>query len=316
MKYLPFNILLFIFVIAAPCYGLDITFQPQASVKDNHIVLGDLATFSETNALSEALSTIPLCPSPEPGESLQLSSPNIIKTILRGNPLPQSTQWLGSSVIQIKREGVKITSQIIEKEIAGYIDKNRHKLPQAKISFNPKKLPLPFFIPRGNIDWEIIPSDPDILGSGRFTIIIRVDDRVRKNFSINGELEVMASVAVATNDIRRGEILTPANIAMKTRNINTENAPAFSLRDLLGKRSKQYIRKGGIIQTALIEIPPLIHKGQIVKIVINQGPLHISTSGIARNSGREGDVIRVQNLNSKKLIFCQITAPGIVEVYI
>ena len=49
-------------------------------------------------------------------------------------------------------------------------------------------------------------------------------------------------------------------------------------------------------------------------MVINHGSMHLSTVGIARNNGRQDQMIRVQNINSNKIVYCRVAAPGLVEV--
>jgi flagella basal body P-ring formation protein FlgA len=65
-----------------------------------------------------------------------------------------------------------------------------------------------------------------------------------------------------------------------------------------------------------IEIPPLIRKGQLVKIHINHNGMHLSASGISSMNGKQDQIIRVVNTVSKKMIYCKVSAPGIVEVQI
>jgi len=152
--------------------------------------------------------------------------------------------------------------------------------------------------------------------SSRFSIILRVDGRVRKNLSLPGHVQAVAPVAVASANLPRGAILTPSNTFMEKRNLALLKDPCLTTRTLFGKRLKHAVRAGNAIRSSYIESPPLVQKGQLVKIIFNNGPLFLSATGVARMSGKRDEIIRVQNSSSKKMIFCKITAPGIVEVQI
>lgn len=316
MRYITSIILLISIFSAASSYSLEITFKPNADIVNNNVLLGDIVTFDESSDVTEVLSAKIIGKAPEPGEISYLSSREIIRNILRKTTLSPSTLWSGSATVKVIRLGQKIGPADIKKAISEYLGNNKNNLPNAEISFEPHSLPLPFMIPKGNITWEVIPSNPRILHSTRFSLIIRVDDRVRKNFSIPGSVKALAPIAVATKNIKRGQILSPDNTVLTVKNITQHKNPCFSLRKILGKRIKHTIRAGNVIQTEDVEIPPLVLKGQLVKIIFQQGPLYITASGIARMSGKLNDIIRVQNAKSRKLIFCRVTAPGIVEVII
>lgn len=316
MKKLALLIPVVLILTASSVYGLEITISEKTTVEDKYVTLGNVADFSENSSLTKSLAGQVIAKSPKPGHQITLVSNNIIKTIYRKTSLSRNVIWKGSSTVTILREGQRITHDDIVAAVSMYIESRKKDLPKANISFLPGSLPIPFMVPKGKIDWEILPANPALLSTDRFSIILRVNDRVRKNFSIAGRIQAFAPIAVATTSLRRGEILTPANTAMVEKDIAQQKQPCFSLRKILGKRMKHAVKAGKPILASHIEHPPLVYKGQLVKIILHQGPLYLSATGIARMSGKENDMIRVQNTSSKKLIFGRVTAPGIVEVTI
>ncbi len=317
MRYFITHFLLcFIVCCANVSFGLDITFKKEAQVADNFVVLGNIADFSENSPLAEALTEMVVAQAPEPGSTAQLVARTVIRDILRKNPLPRSTRWFGSATIILHRAGMEITAADIFKEIDTYLASKKDILPEAELTFTAGKKPLPFFLPEGKIDWEIRPSDPDIIGSSHFSVIIKVDNRVRKNLRVAGKVKAVTRIVVAKDDLQRGAMITPDMITMATADISRMSHPFFTMRDVIGKKLKRTIYKGAAIERSLVEYPPVIVKNQLVKIVVQKGNLFISASGVARMNGKMNEVIRVQNLSSRKLIFCKVAAPGIVEVII
>ena len=66
--------------------------------------------------------------------------------------------------------------------------------------------------------------------------------------------------------------------------------------------------------TGLVAFHPLIQKGDIVSLIAQNDTLLIVTKGICREDGFENDVIKVENLNSGKIIRGKIKEKTKVEV--
>ncbi|MBM9602995.1 flagellar basal body P-ring formation chaperone FlgA [Desulfopila inferna] len=310
-----FLILLFL-AIGVPAHALEISFLPKADVSDKFITLGDIVEFDTDDDLTRALADQVISKSPEPGEQKFLRSADIIKNIIRKTTLSRSTLWSGSATVKVFRQGVRIVPKMIENEIGIYLKNNKNQLPDADIRFVSGAMPLPFSVPKGDLTWEIIPSSPSIIDSTRFAVIIRVDGRVRENLSIPGKIEAIASTVAATTPLERGAIITPDNIHLVRTDITELKNPCLDLRSILGKRLTRSVRAGNVINTSDVEFPAIVQKGQLVKIFIRQRRLVLTATGIANMDGKLNEVIRVRNASSNKLIYCKVTAPGIVEVII
>jgi flagella basal body P-ring formation protein FlgA len=313
MKYFLFALFL---SICTPAYGLEVSFLAEADVTNEFITLGDIARFDTENSLSRTLADHVVAASPEPGEQLSLRSADVIKNILRKTTLSRSTMWSGSATVNVVRHGQHIEPELIRRKIGDYLENNKNKLPKAEIQFVSTSMPLPFMVPQGDLSWEIIPSSPSILDSTRIAIIIRVDGRVRKNISVPGKIKAMAPTVAATVPLARGTILTPDNTYLVSKDLSELNNPCLDLRSILGKRLTRAVRAGNVINTSDVEFPPLVKKGQLVKIIFQQTRMYLTATGIANMNGKLNEIIKVRNARSNKVIYCRVMAPGIVEVII
>jgi flagellar basal body P-ring formation protein FlgA len=303
-------------VLCRPAHALEISFKERAEVSTDYITLGDIVSFDEASALTSSLATKVVSQSPEPGDNLIIDSISIKDQIMRKTSLSMYTQWTGSRAVKVFRPGQEILPKNLLSAIRLFLKENKHELPQAEVSFVPKSLPIPFMLPQGKLDIEVIPSNPAILKSTRFSLICRVDGKVEKNFSIQGELRALAPVVIAADSLRRGTILTPANTKKVVKDLTEHDEPCTDQRLILGKRLKRSVRAQAVINASDVEIPPMIKRGQLVKIIFYQGSLYLTATGIARTDGKLNQIIRVRNANSNKLIQGRVTAPGVVEVII
>lgn len=216
--------------------------------------------------------------------------------------------------------GTDATGEILVKParlrqfLEDYIEQHRAELPPAKISFRELHLPKPFNVPAGELTCEITPSDPQILTSRRFNLILRVDGRVVENLAVRGTLEALAEVAVAADDLRRGVVIDAQDIRIAELDLNSLRSPCFDMDELVGKRLKRGLRAGEAFERASVVFPPLIKRGEPVTITASKGALTVTARGMAQQDGQEGDMIRVRNISSNKDILCRITGSESVAV--
>lgn len=311
-KLLLINVLFFSLVF--PCSALQITFKQEARVDGVIATLGDIAQFDENTEMTQALASQRVAQSPPPGETVNLNSLGIKKQLSTTLSLPGSISWNGPRTVNLKRNGIQIGSTKIQEFIAEFLRRNSENLPDAEIRFIPAALPLPFILPVGTLTYEVIPSNPRILGSSRFSIIFRVDNHVAKNMSVRGRIEALAPIVVASGRLKKGSVLSPGNLTLAIQDLNELSNPGLDINSFSGKILKRNIKAGTPITLPMVTSLPVVRRGERVKIVISSGPMHLSASGIARTDGGRNQMIRVQNINSKKIIHCRVAAPGLVEV--
>lgn len=294
--------------------AVDITFRDSATVTAHEIRLGDIARFSEESAMVQAMRTLVVGQSPAAGTSAFLRSVSIRDYLLGSQRLPADIYWQGASVITVKRQGVEIVSSDIMRRINDFIENEQDQLPEARYLFTPRAQVLPFVVPTGDLTCDVIPSNPAILGSTRFSLIFRVDGKVVKNMSVRGKLEALQNAVVSAKPIKRGTIIKREHLKHAIVDISELSSPGANADQLIGKKLKRTVRAGTVLSLANVEALPIVHRGERVKIIISTGPMLLTATGLAHNDGRKDQVIKVQNVRSRKILFCKVTAPGMVEV--
>jgi flagella basal body P-ring formation protein FlgA len=292
----------------------EIIFRQTAEVSGPDIRLGDVADFDEESDLTAALASQTVGPAPPPGESVVLHSQTVKHSLVSTKSVPEDIAWSGSPAIMVNRQGITVGPDKILTIIAEYIDEQKKNLPEAEIQFIPASLPLPFILPTGELTSEVIPSNPGILGSSRFSLILRVDNQVAKNMSIRGRIEANANIVVTARAVKKDSILSPQLLTMAVTDISEMAGPQFEASDLTGKKLTRSLKAGSPVLANMVESLPVVRRGEKVKIVINSGQLHVSATGFAFTDGKLDETIRVQNLSSNKLIYGRVAAPGLVEV--
>lgn len=300
--------------VAFPCHALDITFRTSATVSGASVTLGEIADLDSNSEMAKALAGQGVAASPDAGQKSVLDAGAIIRKLTGKITSADEINWGGAATVTVEREGVTITPRTVHGIIEAYLAEHAGELPDARFTFTPKDPPLPFMVPTGDLQWEVTPSIPGIIGSNRFALIGRIDNQVVKNFSVRGVLEALAPVAVAVTNLRRGDMINEAQIQMEPRDLSTLRAPCLQVQQVIGKTVIRGIKAGSVIDLASIEFPPVVKKGTLVKILGQKNGLQLTATGIAKTDGKQDQIIKVKNASSDKEIFCRVTAPGIVEV--
>ena len=303
-----------VLVLSQPVYAFDVTFKKKATVDEPLVTLGDVASIDTISEMGKALLTIPVANSPKPGEKAYFRSVNIKKYLSSNQSLPDDIVWKGSSSVEVTRSGITIDSQRMLEYISNYLRSQKNSLPLAIIRFIPTSHPLPFTLPKGELSCDVIPSNPGILSSSRFSLIFRIDDKVVKNTSIRGKIEARANIVTTAIPVKKGTILAPHHLNETVMDISDLQDPGFSVDEFVGKKIMRTLRAGSPVKVSMVESLPVIYRGQKVKIVIQSGGMLLTATGLAHSDGKIDDLIRVQNINSNKVIYGRVAAPGIVEV--
>ncbi len=304
-----------LFALFTSSQALEITFNQSAQVDDTIIRLGDVAKCDVQSPLAEALITQPVGQAPAPGETIDLRSQNIKQSLLATNhSLPSDITWSGSPMIHVSRQGIVVGSDRIQDIIGEFLSSSAKNLPKADIRFIPISLPLPFTVPKGALTYDVIPSNPGILSSSSFSIIFKVDGKVVKNMSVRGKIEALAQIVVAAEPLKKGLILQPQHLTLVAMDIGEIANPEIDSHNLLGLQLTKTAARGAPILGSMVEVLPIIKRGQKVKMVIESGPLHLTATGFAHSDGKLDQMIKVQNIESNKMLQGRVSGPGVVEV--
>lgn len=79
-----------------------------------------------------------------------------------------------------------------------------------------------------------------------------------------------------------------------------------------GQFAKRSLPPGQVI--AAPDGPLVVRTKQAVKMVVRLGPVNVIANGEALQDGRVGQMVRVQNVESKKVVTGRVSGPGMVEV--
>lgn len=162
-----------------------------------------------------------------------------------------------------------------------------------------------------NLQATIVSRDPR---AGRFEARIAAKDGT-ETWTVTGSYAEMREIAVPAADLERGDAVQAKDIALVKRPAG--QIPTDIIADpaeVVGLIPRRTLRAGEPIRQADIAKPLMVEKNQIVTVTYATRGLALSMRGRAQSSGAKGETIRVQNIQSKRLIEGQITGPAHVTI--
>jgi flagella basal body P-ring formation protein FlgA len=171
-------------------------------------------------------------------------------------------------------------------------------------------------VPAGKISYRLFQKGQRKLeGSVSVIAVIKVDDVVRNQVKITGWVDVFKYVACASRDIERGEKISEDDLYMVKRNLSHLSSKILTDKNLIvGLLAKHNIKADTCLKEWMIEKAPVVDKGDIVTILAESGDLLVTVPGKVLVKGFSGELVKVQNLMSKKEIFARVVNHSTVAV--
>ena len=152
---------------------------------------------------------------------------------------------------------------------------------------------------------------------GRFAIVLKVtrpEAKVEKE-TIRLYISKFADVVVAGERIKRFDNISLALVSIERKDITTlRHDPLVSLKSVTNMRARRNIAKNRVLTKADIELKPVVKSYSDVHIIYVSGLCRITAEGKALQDGQTGELIRVKNKSSGKIVFARIVDKNLVQV--
>ena len=131
------------------------------------------------------------------------------------------------------------------------------------------------------------------------------------------EVEVRKQVWVARQPLPRGHLITREDLAADIRDVSRMTSGYQSDPDaLVGRRLRSSVLAGRVLTPGLLEANNILSRGQTVTLMVASGDLQIRMAGKALMDGALNERIRVENLNSGRVVEGIVRSMELVEVIV
>jgi flagella basal body P-ring formation protein FlgA len=302
-----------LYVSALAQYQVSVTIQQKAWVVQPRIYLKDIATINAPAHLSEKVASIYLTYAPKPGKSKSLKG-DWIDSRIRALNFYDQIQITVPENVEIIRASQNISQEDYLNYFSDYIAKHIGPNVRFEISrFQVKgDTPLPVGQLTVNVQHQ---TSVDLRGYVSLTVSILVNDQFIQRVGLSGWIDRFEDIVCASKPLARNQMIYHQDVQLNARNVSKIKDTYYTrIEDVIGKQMQRKVGNGEIIFSSMIEIPPLIYKGDKVTIIAESSALLIKTTGIALSDGYAGEQIRVKNTMSNKVIQAKVVDQHTVKV--
>ena len=155
--------------------------------------------------------------------------------------------------------------------------------------------------------------------SGRFEIAFEVPGSaaIRRPLRFTGSVIETLEVAVAIRALAAGAIVKDSDLAIERRPKAQVGAEALgTVHEAVGLAVRSAVRAGQPLRRTDLTKPQVVHRDDTVTLVYEVPGILLTTRGKALESGAEGDVINVLNVQSKRTIQGIVSGPNRVTLMV
>lgn len=159
--------------------------------------------------------------------------------------------------------------------------------------------------------WEL--DFTQLSAKGGFLLPVQEADN-RQIKWISGTIHVSKLTPVTTRMISQGERLTPEALRMSMMDITFAKDASLRIEDVQGMMAARTLPVGSPVWSSDLKREPATKKGQIVKALIGDDSFEISVNVEAQDNGFVGDLVKVKNLETQKMLSALVTEKGVVKL--
>ncbi len=176
-----------------------------------------------------------------------------------------------------------------------------------------RKIP-PINLPNGVIDIKLYIPNVNYFGNTPVRAEISIDGKYYRDVNFLMMLKVYDSVVVASHNLRIEVPVTESDFRVEEIPIDGRTEYLQEVQSVVGLVPHRMIKAGEPVVLDYFQQPIAVKSNQPVKIIVRYKGLEVAASGITMARGRIGEIIRVKNESSKKVLSAKVIDSNTVEV--
>lgn len=278
-------------------------------------VTGDLVRIGDVVDNAGSAAQIAIYRAPDLGTTGSLPVAQLLNTLRAHHVIGVDTRELKE--ISITRLARTLEGKDIEQQVARALERRNGLGDAANLSMtfdrDPGDVRLePAFT--GALQPTIVRYDNR---NGRFDVTFEIASETGaapSKLRFSGTAIETVEATVLTRNVERNEVIKSSDVAIERRPKAEIGADAASRDRTVGMQARRQLRAGQSIRTADLAKPDLVQRDQNVTLIYETSGIYLTMRGKALDSGTEGDVVNVMNLQSKRIVAGTVIGRGQVAI--
>ena len=303
-------------ILAPPTLALEINVKHQATVLDDQVYLGDIATFQPADDKRVSrLRRVEVVTAPAPGSGFSLKGRFLTYKLSSAIGDQEDIYLKVPEALKVSRSAQFISRGQLEGIFKGFVLEDSPWSPD-KVRFDRIQAPQGIALPEGTLFWKVA-GRGNRRHSGNISVVVYfyVDGREIRKVPVSGKVSVSQAIVKAAGKIGSGQIIGHEDVVLAEDAYYRGHMDVLgNLEAVIGKKARRNIRSGQPITGRMIEDPPIVKKGSMVLLKAENALIKVTALGKVLQDGRVGDHVRVLNTTSGKEVSAVVEGPGLVLV--
>ena len=293
-----------------------ITVASETRVQGPQITLGEVAELQgEPADIVARMRQVILGQAPAAGVERQLSQSSIVTQLKHHGFAIQSVQLQGAPQVRVLRAAQRLDAQLMEAVVRQALSRRLPQMPP-RASIGDIRGLSTVFVPPGPVQYEVtMPRRNALLGPTPFTLAIQVAGKIEKQLHGTAYIAMAQEVVSLVRPVAQDEIITADAVSHTQVQVTRPMRQAVTQpADVIGKRARRSLAGNAPLSTQDVAASPVVHKGDLVRIVLESSSIKVSTAGEVLEAGKVGDTIRVKNTSSNREVRAQVIDQHTVRI--
>ncbi len=189
----------------------------------------------------------------------------------------------------------------------------RGEVRRHEISF--RQYPSDIKLPEGTVDVKAeLPTSINYVSLTPVRAIIYVNGRPYRTMSFTASVKVYDTVLVSNRDLRVETPVSESDFRLAEVAVDGRNEYIKDVSEVVGLVPQRFIRAGSPVTLTYFQQPIAVNPSQRVTIIINYRGVRATAQGIVMTRGRVGQIVKVKNEVSKRILSAKVIDSHTVEV--
>jgi flagella basal body P-ring formation protein FlgA len=150
---------------------------------------------------------------------------------------------------------------------------------------------------------------------GAVTVGVRCDGTRPWKVYLQARVRLFRPVAVLARALPRGARIASADLRLERRDVGRlQRGYLTALDELVGMQLRFAGASGRVLAARDLQAPKLVRRGERVTLLATGTAVEVRSNGRALEDGARGEVIRVRNLDSRRVVEGVVAAAGTVRI--
>jgi len=297
----------------APKRDLHIYLPRTKTLTVDQVTVGDLCIVRSADpALQAAALAVTLGRAPFAGETLVIDRATILGRLAANRINSRTVALTGAPSISLKRNASTFSPEQVLGAAQEYLQTQRPGRPGCgyRLVRSVKSLLAPS---KGKATLSVAPLKDPPDGYVKLEVAAVVDNKKLSTSELLFKITYPHRQALATQAIAAGTVFTPHNTRLQTINLDAEPPKSWSLP--YGAEATKNIKAGAVILSGMTRAHKLeivVKRRQAVTMIVRGPGFLVQGKGEAMQDGRPGDLIKIRNTMSSRIVMALVQYDGTV----